>query len=84
MNKKEDKLYYYIDNNNDEWGWLEINLMIENDYFKCSCIICYDFVMIKRNDRDKFKLFIVTKKHNLEYYKHPYYIIFISKKFNQQ
>ena len=78
LNNIEDKHYYYIDNNNDEWEYLEINGTSENFYFKCSCKICCGFGMIKRNDNEK--KFKVTKKHNLEYYKHPYYIKYVSLK----
>ena len=78
LNNIEDKHYYYIDNNNDEWEYLEINGTSENFYFKCSCKMFCGFGMIKRNDNEK--KFRVTKKHNLEYYKHPYYIKYISLK----
>ena len=78
LNNEQDKHYYYIDNNNEEWQWLEINGIIENFYFKCTSKLCSGFGMIKRKDNDK--IFKLTKKHNLEYYKHPYYIKIVSLK----
>ena len=78
LNNEQDKHYYYIDNNNEEWQWLEINGTIENFYFKCTSKLCSGFGMIKRKDNDK--IFKLTKKHNLEYYKHPYYIKIVSLK----
>ena len=40
-------------------------------YFKCSSIKCGGFGMINRFLKDQ--IFVLTKEHKLEYYKHSYY-----------
>ena len=44
MNNIEDKHYYYIDNNNDEWEYLEINGTSENFYF--NVLVKYVVVLV--------------------------------------
>ena len=69
--KNNESHYYNIDDNNIEWEFTEINGTKNNYYFKCSSIKCGGFGMINRLLKDK--IFVLTKEHKLEYYKHSYY-----------
>ena len=49
---KDDTHYYFIDNNNKEWQFLEINGGKKNYCFKCSTKICKGFGMIERENNN--------------------------------
>ena len=62
---------YYIDKNNKEWCFTEINGGKNFFYFKCSTHKCNGFGKILRNGENKE--FSLTKKHTLSYEEHIYY-----------
>ena len=45
---ENEKHYYYIDSNNREWQFLEINGTKNNYYFKCSTKLCKAFAIIPK------------------------------------
>ena len=73
---KEEKHYYYTDNKNYEWQFLEVNGVKNYYYFRCSSKLCRAFGKIKRDDKNK--IFILSKAHSLNYYRHNYYLKNIS------
>ena len=72
---KEKEHYFYIDNNNNEWCFTEINGTKENYYFKCSTHICKGFGKLKRNKNElnNENQFTLTKEHTIPYEEHNYY-----------
>ena len=72
LNKDIDKHYYHLDNNNNEWQFLEINGVKKYFYFRCTTKGCKAFAKIDRSDKEKN--FILTKNHNINYYNHTYYL----------
>ena len=72
LNKGEH--YYYIDKENKEWAFTEINGVANYYYFKCSTHKCKAFAKIERYPKDKNQNeLILTKEHTLSYTEHTYY-----------
>ena len=71
---KEKEHYFYIDNNNNEWCFTEINGTKENYYFKCSTHICKGFGKLKRNKNElnNENQFTLTKQYTIPYEEHNY------------
>ena len=72
LNKETDKHYYYLDKQNNEWEFLEVNGVKQFYYFRCTTKNCRAFGKINRIDKNK--QFILTKNHDLNYYEHTYYL----------
>ena len=54
LKDNKEKHYYYNDNNNKEWEFLEIQDSKNNYYFKCSTGICKGFGMIERKMKKNY------------------------------
>ena len=54
LKDNKEKHYYYNDNNNKEWEFLEIQGSKNNFYFKCSTGICKGFGMIERKMKKNY------------------------------
>ena len=63
--------YYYIDNNNNEWRFTEINGTEKFYHFKCSTTKCKGFGKIERKGNKS--IFFLTKEHTIAYTEHTYY-----------
>ena len=70
IQNKVDTHYYFIDNNNKEWQFSEINRGEKINYFKCSTKICKGFGIIDRENKNS--IFRITKEHSIKYYEHTY------------
>ena len=55
---------------------MEVNGVKNYYYFRCSSKLCRAFGKIKRDDKNK--IFILSKAHSLNYYRHNYYLKNIS------
>jgi hypothetical protein len=58
----KDEHYYYIDKENKEWAFTEINGVANYYYFKCSTHKCKAFAKIERYPKDKTQNGLIITK----------------------
>ena len=57
------KYYYFLDKENKEWQFREINGSALDYYFICTSSKCSDFAILNREKTNQFR---ITKNHTLE------------------